>query len=116
MTNANRQYYEVIENNDWEGEAWHFFVPLTEVEAKSLRAYVNAAGPAYSMSDEPVSEEEVDECMALEGDTSYLSEYNKCAPLNKTLPETFDPDNDLLYKGGLFKIVEHCFPPPMELD
>lgn len=111
MTDTTRLYYEVTENNEWEGETWHFFVPLTEAEVALLRAYIEAAGPAYTLSDEPVSEEEIEECMELEGDTTYLSEYNKCAPLTRALPESFDPDNDLLYKGSLFEVVEHCDSP-----
>ena len=111
-----RRYYEVSETNEGEGETWHFFVPLSEAEAERLRAYVEAAGPAYRMGKEPTPEITIEVLMGREGSTSYYGEYNRCAPLEQSIPETFDPDNDRLYKGSLFKVVEHCLPPAMELD
>jgi hypothetical protein len=111
-----RQYFEITENNDWEGETWHFFVPLTPNEEQKLRQYVKAGGPAYRMAVEAVALINIEVLMGHEGSTTYYGEFCRCAPLEKPIPDAFDSENDQLYKGGLFKVLEQCLPPVMEMD
>jgi hypothetical protein len=113
---AQRQYFEITENNDWEGETWHFFVPLAPDEELKLRQYVKAAGSAYRMAAEPTPLITIEVLLEREGATTYYGEYCRCAPLEKAIPDVFDTENDVLYKGGLFKVIEQCRPPVMEID
>jgi hypothetical protein len=109
-----RTYYEITEDNEWEGETWHFFVPLTPAEASALRTYVEAAGPNYNMSEAPVSDEDIETLTSRPGNTTYLPEYSRCEILDQAIPAFFDSDNDLLYKGGLFRQIKGSPLPPLD--
>lgn len=98
-------YYRVTEDNDCEGECWNFFVPLTAEQVERLRAAL-ADRKDFSMQVRTYSEAEVQAFMGQEGCTSYLPEYNRCAPLTVEIPEDLDAFDELFYKGGAFQVVQ----------
>lgn len=98
----NKQWYKFTENNDWEGETWHFFVKLTEEEAKYLSNLVQdeRLEDSYSFSLKVYPEEHID-IMVQESDEGYMPQYNKCSgPFKKSVllvtPEEADEE---FYKG-----------------
>jgi hypothetical protein len=108
------EYFKFTETNEWEGETWNFYVPLTEEQEARVRELI---GPGdehespYSLSTEPVTEEEVDDLMATLGTTTVIAEHNKCGPLDADLPHTLQSDNDFFHKGAPFDVIETCLAP-----
>jgi hypothetical protein len=89
------EYFKFTETDEFEGETWNFYVPLTEEQEARIRELVAATDEQevpYSLSEEPVTEEEVDDLMATLGTTTVVAEHNKCGPLDADLPHTGGQD------------------------
>lgn len=99
-------YLKFSEENDQEGETWHFYLPVygNEVELEKLRQYLTAAQDdvtwdlAYQLGTDLIPESEVD-ILVKHADDGYMSQHNKVSGL-LTTPD-FDPHHDPLYKGGI---------------
>jgi hypothetical protein len=108
------EYFKFTETNEWEGETWNFYVPLTEEQEARVRELI-APGDEhespYSLSTERVTDEEVDDLMATRGTTTVIAEHNKCGPLDTDLPPALHSGNDFFYKGAPFDVIETCLVP-----
>lgn len=104
-----QMYYRFIENNDHEGEIWNFFVPLTPTQVEQIRALVEVEGweECYKLEERTYTEAEVQAFMTHESSTTYMAQYNRCGPLTVALPNDLAED-DVLYKGAAFEVVESC--------
>jgi hypothetical protein len=108
------EFFKFTETNEWEGETWNFYVPLTkeqEARVRELIAPGDEHESLYSLSMESVTEEEVDDLMATLGTTTVVAEHNKCGPLDTDLPPTLHSENDFFHKGTPFDVVETCLAP-----
>lgn len=100
-------YLDFIENNDWEGEKWHFYIPVAGNEDvmdrfKEIVNAVNDEDGMYELGREYLKEEEVDTLIRF-GDTGYMPYHNKLeGKLDvKKLIKDLDSDDDPFYKGGI---------------
>jgi hypothetical protein len=108
------EYFKFTEANELEGETWNFYVPLTEEQEARIRELI-ARGDEYenpySLSMEPVSEDEVDDLMVARGTTIAVAEHNKCGSLERELPSSLSPGDDFFHKGAPFDVMETCLAP-----
>ena len=108
------EYFKFTETNEWDGETWNFYVPLTEEEEARIRELIAPADEhesPYSLSTELVTEDEVDDLMATRGTTIVLAEHNKCGLLQRELPSLLDFEGDFFHKGASFDVIETCLAP-----
>jgi len=108
------EFFKFTETNEWEGETWNFYVPLTkeqEARVRELIAPGDEHESLYSLGEEPVTEEEVDVMMTTLGTTIVVTEHNKCGPLDADLPHTLHSENDFFHKGAPFDVIETCLSP-----
>ena len=108
------EYFKFTETDEWEGETWNFYVPLTkeqEARVRELIAPGDEHESPYSLSTDPVTEEEVDDLMATRGTTTVVAEHNKCGPLDTELPRSLYPENDFFHRGAPFDVIETCLAP-----
>jgi hypothetical protein len=108
------EYFKFTETNELEGETWNFYVPLTdeqEARVRELIASRHEHESPYSLSTDPVTEEEVDDLMATRGTTTVVAEHNKCGPLDTELPRSLYPENDFFHRGAPFDVIETCLAP-----
>lgn len=101
------KYVRFSENNDWEGEEWHVYIPLegNEDQLRRLRdAIPEDYQEVYSLSTNTFSESQVEALMAGGGSTTYLAEHTQAGGL-LVLPDDLSQqwwDNHPLYKHGIF--------------
>jgi len=105
---VSQSYFRFIENNDHEGEVWNFFVPLTPEQAAQIRALVDD-WECYELEERTYSEAEVEQFLQHRSSTTYMTEYNRCAPLFVAIPDTLEED-DIFYKGAAFQVLASCKP------
>jgi hypothetical protein len=103
-------YYRIIENNEWEGESWEFFLKEegNEKFIKKLKEALEKFGADHdlgiSIEEELVPEFEVDVLVKYRK-SNYMYSHNK---VDKVLdPKTiktkkYEDFTDCIYKGGLF--------------
>lgn len=105
-----KQFYQIIETNDNEGEVWNFYVPLTEDEADHLDTVFACADESFQESfefgNEAIAEAEIDILVKRgNGRSGYMPAHNKCSgtsldilalPVGEETEELYDQ----LYKGG----------------
>jgi hypothetical protein len=97
MTNT---YIRLTEANEWEGETWHFYLPIADNSAAlaALQELIDSADNDFGFSlSETFTEDEVDTLVrTANGDTSYLAAHTKLAG-------RLTPIDDLekLYKGQI---------------
>lgn len=94
---SDRTFTRLTEENDWEGETWHFYIPTqgNEENLAKLAALVATDG-RFDVEEQQFTEAEIDTLIAYGDDTDYLHAHNK---LSGTLAEVSDVDT--LYKGGI---------------
>jgi hypothetical protein len=102
-----RQYLKLTENNEWEGETWHFFVPVqgNEEATKLLKQLVMSyGGEEFELDDKLYSESEVD-TLVRNTDSGYMDHYNKLSGTIKLgALRGIKADEDFtekFYKGGI---------------
>src|SRR3984893_12289171 len=97
------EYFKFTDTDGGEGETWNFYVPLTkeqEARVRELIAPGDEHESPYSLSTEPVTEEEVDDLMATLGTTTVVAEHNKCGPLDADLPHPLHAEADIFLTGA----------------
>jgi hypothetical protein len=108
------EYFKFTEMNEWEGETLNFYVPLTEEQEARIRELI-AAGDEhenpYSLSIEPIPEDEVDDLMVTRGTTIAVAAHNKCGPLERDLSGLHSSEADFFHKGVPFDVIETCLAP-----
>ena len=102
--NIGMNYIKFRENNDWEGETWCFYIPVegNEGAISQLRNKIDdeTASGAYSLTTEPIPEEEVD-TLVKHAEMGYMAEHNKLAGKLEVPDVTMVEMEELLYKGGI---------------
>lgn len=99
-------YLKFSEQNEHEGETWHFYLPIegNETELGKLRDYLASAEEdaewelAYELGTDPLPEAEVD-ILVKHADVGYMSQHNKVSGVLAT-PD-YEADKDQFYKGGI---------------
>lgn len=110
-----KTYLQVIEDNEWEGETWNFFVDQSSPEAPILKKMVlslhdNNEDCGFSLV-ENVSEADVKVLLRQKSPTAYMNQYNLVKKVNKNpkalekaLMGGVDDVEKVLYKGGCFEV------------
>ncbi len=99
------KYYKFTENNDWEGESWNFYLPLTDEQHQKLTELIVEMDETYRLAVKPLDESTVDAKHG-KGSTTYMDKHNKCGPV-KELPDKIDWEkDDPFYKGQFWEILE----------
>lgn len=95
-----RRFHKFTEVNDSEGETWYFYIPLTDEEIEKIKTTISDdPEEAYALSNETLTEEEVDIIIKHCNDgIGYMAPHNKCSGIN--LPDEIDMErDDPFYKG-----------------
>jgi hypothetical protein len=89
------------EINGWEGEIWNFYVWMdSETESRLRLILQNREAHPYTLGKEEYTEDEVNELMDYESESTYMDEHNLCGIL--VLPEVVDFSiKDPFYKGKI---------------
>jgi hypothetical protein len=106
MSNSERNYYRFTEVNDWEGETWHFYIPMTQSEFDIVKDAITSTDPdnPYRLANRAYTEVEVDKLIKdIPDDCGYMNAHNKCGNITPETLETiktYNPeDEDVFYKG-----------------
>lgn len=99
-------HYCFTENNDQEGEIWHFFMPIEGNEkdvAKVERLLEDNPDGPYSIEEAEYSQQTINEICISGGESGYMPQYNLVVGFKK-LPRNVDWEiDDPFYKAGLIK-------------
>lgn len=109
MNTQDREFIQITEHNEWEGETWKFYLVKVGNEKfidklKKAAEKFDEYGDRIEISDTIVPEFEVD-ILVKHADSKYMKSHNK---VDKVLdPKTIITKNedkffDCFYKGGLF--------------
>lgn len=105
-------YAHFVEDNEWEGETWHFYFPLEENEEAMWymieRFDLDEGYLGNFYFDEDVPEEEVDVLVKHADDTGYMAQHNKCeGRLDVEMMKKLSDQAlaEALYKGGVEKLL-----------
>lgn len=115
-------YVKFTENNEWEGETWHFYIPTTgnEEALAKLAEAIGVIDPASNNNDSywlqldnPIPESEVD-VLVKHSEVGYLRYHNK---LTGTFALTDDArdrihdgdDCNPLVRGGIREFMQEPF-------
>lgn len=105
-----KTFVKLTENNEHEGETWHFYIPI-EGNEEAIGRLLDAIArldqdvdEEHSLDLTPIPEAEVD-ILVKHADTGYMANHNKLTGV-LVLPEDFDEkmaeeDADPLYKGSI---------------
>lgn len=107
------EYYIFTENNEWEGEIWNFYIPMTKSHRDAVDALIQSSDEfdsPYSISTHTLSESEVEDLTDDADEDGYMPSDIKCEPINPRLVELFPiidiTKNDPFYKGACW-LNEH---------
>jgi hypothetical protein len=110
MEFSKKEFYQIIEHNEWEGETWKFFL-VKEGNEKFIEKFKNAIKrfdeyeEYFEIKEELVPEFEVD-ILVKHADSKYMMSHNKC---DKILdPKIIKVKNKEVFfsssnKGGYFE-------------
>lgn len=95
-----KKIYTFTEENEWEGETWHFYIKLTEEDAERFKKALDCEScECYTLEDENITEEEAIN-LSKHSRGGYMATYNYVGDIK--LPKVLDENVlDRLYKGGL---------------
>lgn len=105
-----KTYVKFTEINQWEGEIWHFFIPIEGNEAAivELLSYINQqeCKMCYHLEmDRSYTEGEVDTIIK-NTRTGYMPYNNKLSGrLKNVYDEAPVPGTDILYKGDIKRLM-----------
>lgn len=106
-----QEYVKLTEHNEWEGETWHFYIPIAGNEDAIDMLQVALEGidrDQFQLVAAPISENDVDLLVKHGGDTDYMAAHNKLEGRLVLTEEILAPlgtgDLDPLYKG---RITDH---------
>jgi len=75
------QYVTFTENNSWEGETWHFYIPLQEASIQALQVLASVLSvhslDSYVLDLDPVDSSYVDKVVE-KSRSGYMAYHNKC--------------------------------------
>lgn len=103
-------YVKFTENNDHEGETWHFWI-LADGNESALGHFTSAIDGLewYEIDLTPVPESEVD-VLIKHTDSGYMAYHNKLSGVLVLAPEDLKriegDEDDPLYKGGIAKFLK----------
>lgn len=111
-------YVKLTETNEWDGEQWAFYIPLTGNEAAigELAAAITAKGAdtQYELDQTPIPETTVDLLVThANNDAGYMAAHNKLTGLlavDETTLSKVGDEGDPLYKGGIKDFMEEGTP------
>ena len=103
-------FAKLTEDNEHEGETWHFYIPIEGNEEsigqlfEAIAVLDQDVDEQYALDLTPLPEGEVD-ILVKHADMGYMANHTKLAGV-LTLPDDFDKrmadeDGDLLYKGQI---------------
>lgn len=95
-----KQYYKFTEVNDWEGETWHFYIPVDGNKREIAKLKKEVDGEFYIVNDELLPENEVD-ILCKHSDGGYMTTHNKLKGKLEIPNEKGRSIEDALYKGGI---------------
>jgi len=97
-------YFKFTEQNDWEGETWHFFIPYVYEQALRFERLIKNIAPDSESFEVNITKlytpQEVD-LLVEEGETGYMRQFNKCGPLKLNAMIDANLTEDDLYKGAI---------------
>jgi hypothetical protein len=98
-------YIQLVENNEWEGETWHFYIPVAgnEKAIGALSTLIqlwdqDPEEPEYAISAKRLTEAQVDALVEYGSTGGYMAEHNKLA--GRLDAEAIRDCGDL-YKGSI---------------
>jgi len=105
-----KNFVKFIEENDWEGETWNFYIPFkgNEEAIKKLAVRIRNS-ESYTLVQTPISEKEVDILVKHDNFKGYMARENK---LSGKLDFTDYPNkstngaDDPFYKGDIEKYLK----------
>lgn len=109
-------YAKFTENNEWEGEEWHFYIPIEGNEG-ALRELLDALesiggeeeDSKYELDLTPIPENEVD-ILVKHTDSGYMDCHNKLSGVLTFKPDTLEDlkgtDKDPFYKGEIREFMK----------
>lgn len=103
-----KTYVKFTEHNDWEGETWHFYIPIqgNELTLDRIGELINGNEFYELKRKKEYTEQEVDFLCGEEGSTTYMNQHNKVKSINK-LPLVVDFEiDDPFYKGSPWELEE----------
>ena len=104
LRNNSNKFVEFVEDNEWEGERWSWFIPIKgNASAINLLKKEIEEDPDYTIRDEQLTKSKVDSLVD-SSDEGYLDRYNKLqGTLNIKKVKTLiaDINNNSLNKGGI---------------
>jgi hypothetical protein len=105
-------YVKFTEENDWEGETWHFYIPVAgnEVTLAVLAATLESSPiDSYTLDLTRIPEYEVD-ALVKHTDTGYMADHTKLDGVLLLAPDTMDQlsahETDPFYKGEIAKFMQ----------
>jgi hypothetical protein len=108
MTN----YYMFVEHNDYEGETWNFYIPMSKEHRDAIAALIESTDEfdsPYEIGEETYSECDVNHYVDHADVTGYMPSDIKCGPLRQRLIDLFPviniTEDDPFYKGGCWDAV-----------
>lgn len=122
---SNPQYFRFTEDNEWEGETWHFYIPVkgNEEAVASIRASIerineyNAANKGceiqYSFSAKLYTRNQIDALIDCDDDEcSYMAAHNRLCGYLKAPKLAVILNEDSIsewtkhfYKGGIAELM-----------
>ena len=103
-------YVVLVENNDWEGEEWLFYLERegNEKEIELLSENVDGNSYGFSLEDCDLTLEEIEFLIENDSHEGYMSRHNLCeGKLNFEDLDFSDPDVwDSFYKGQITNFLE----------
>ncbi len=108
--NEEKQFIRLRECNNWEGETWNFYIPVTgNEEAIKKLAVLIENYQEHTLYPIPIGESEIDVLVKNDNRVGYMARYNK---LEGKLDFTGFPDKstngaeDPFYKGDIQKYLK----------
>lgn len=109
------KFYQFTEENDWEGEAWNFYIPADgNKDAIALLSKAIEEEEDYIIRDEMVDEVAVDILLEQDNEIGYMAKHNKLEgklSMEKIQAAMDDKEDEyavhgILYKGGISDLME----------
>ncbi len=99
------KYYRLTEHNEWEGETWHFYIPVdgNEEELEKLRSSID--GEIYKLSKKTYEEDKITTLCEDDDDAGYMAKHNKLEG-KFVFEQPSDKNTEPLYKGGIRKMMK----------
>jgi len=107
-------YYKFMETNEWEGESWNFYVPMSKEHRDMIASVIESNDDfdsPYIISTTMFTEEQVNDRVS-KSKMGYYRYHNKCEPLDEDFIAIMEDgqinllEEDPFYKGKCWKRVK----------